>query len=69
MYSSHTAALLKPPWTKKSGASLVGVEGTADSSSRGPEAVSMNVRVILLGDGRVLVWELTKSSKRPSSNE
>ena len=49
MYSSHTAALLKPPWTKKNGAFLVGVEGTADSSSRGPEAVSMDVRVILVG--------------------
>jgi len=29
--------------------SLVGVEGMADSSSRGPEAVDMNVRVVLVG--------------------
>ena len=49
MYSSHTAALPKPPWTKKSGVFLVGVEGIADSNYRGPETVGMNVRVILVG--------------------
>lgn len=34
---------------KKSGAFLVGIEGIADSSSRGPEAVGMNVQVMLVG--------------------
>jgi len=49
MHSGHTAALSKPPWAKKSGVFLVGVEGMVDSSSRGLEAVGMNVRVILVG--------------------
>ena len=48
MYSSYTAALPKPLWRKKSGVFFIGVEGIADSSSRGPEAVGMNVRVILV---------------------
>ena len=49
MYSSRTAALPKPPWKKKSGVFIVGIEGIAGSSSRGLEAVGMNVRVILVG--------------------
>lgn len=34
---------------KKSGVFLVGIEGIADGGSGGPEAVGMNVRVILVG--------------------
>lgn len=54
MYKSHISAQPKPPWAKKIGGSCEdekGLSGMAERSSRGPEGVSIEERIMPAGKG------------------